>query len=239
MWPFFQRQPGNQEGAQDNRRRPMKFTELLDGIGDFSDLQCHDRALKFWLPEPAFAALEELCSRNALSISETLRQFFAVHCYGAYTCELMVQAIPGLFKDWEDASAFQPIREYERGRPATYWVPELGKNVASVKVWVPKRMATELTTLAEHVGVKRSQYLREIVISRLLGHGTLPMRPRMLSAEVLATTEAWCDGEDDTALPMRQVSEEEYSDANLGEIRWVDGQAAEGRERRHQKTIER
>lgn len=81
-------------------------------------------------------------------------------------------------------------------------------------------MAAEPQALADHVGIKRSQYIREIVISRLLGHGTLPM----LRAEPLPAIEDWCE---DREVPMRQVGEEEYFRSRHGEIRWTDAEAIE------------
>jgi predicted DNA-binding protein len=233
MWPFFKREKGKQGGsrpaAQDHRPRPMKFAQLLDGMGDFSDLRHHDKALKFWLPEPAYEALEDLSGRNGVTMSEALRQFFAAHCYGIYAYQLMVDAIPDLFRESSQpmlSRAFQPQASYPKRNP-TYWVPELGKNVEPVKVWVPARMASELQMLADHVGIKLSQYVREIVISRLLGHGTLPMRPEMLKAEPLPAVEEWSEGAEDMDMPMRQVSEEEYSKSEHGEIRWVDAEVIE------------
>ena len=51
-----------------------------------------------------------------------------------------------------------------------------------------------------------SQYVREIVISRLLGHGTLPLRPEMLQAMPLPSAQDWCD---DKEVPMRQLGADE------------------------------
>jgi predicted DNA-binding protein len=228
MWPFFRRQKSNQAGdshAAPARPRPMRFAQLLDGMGDFSDLRYHDMALKFWLPEPAYEALDDLSRRNGDSMSEALRQFFAAHCYGIYAYQLMIEAMPDLFSEPSGMASIRLSRAgYEKKRNPTYWVPELGKNVAPIKVWVPARMAAELQALADHVGIKRSQYIREIVISRLLGHGTLPMRPEMLKAEPLPAIEDWCE---DREVPMRQVGEEEYFRSRHGEIRWTDAEAIE------------
>lgn len=229
MWPFLKRQgksadrSGEFPAALDHRPRPMKFAQLLDGMGDFSDFKHHNTALKFWLPEPASEALEELSKRNGDSMSEALRQFFAAHCYGVYAFQMMKEAIPGLFKEPEPPMFSR--REVEpppnKKRVDTYWVPELGKNVAPIKVWIPARMRGDLQALADHVGIKLSQYAREIVISRLLGHGTLPKRPEMMSAAPLPSAEDWCEDRD---VPMRQVDAKEYFRVKEGEAHteWVD-----------------
>lgn len=71
----------------------------------------------------------------------------------------------------------------------TYWVPELGKNVAPMKVWIPKCMKADLQTLGEHAGLTLCNYVREILISRLLGHGMLPQRTTMLKASPTPATD--------------------------------------------------
>jgi len=100
-------------------------------------------------------------------------------------------------------------------------VPEFGKNVAPIKVWVPSRLRNDLEALAAHVDITLSQYVREIVISRLLGHGALPKRPQMLEAAPLSSVEDWCEGRQ---VPMRLATEEEFWDHPHGEhtVEWKD-----------------
>lgn len=226
MWPFFNKpkQPlGTTEVSTELRTRPLKFSQILDSMGDFTDLADHDTAMKFWLPEPALEALKEICILNGDSVSEALRQFFAHHCYGIYAFQLMNLQIPGIFKDpgqilFSRNSNNQPVG---KKRVHTYWVPELGKNVMPIKVWVPARIRNDLQLLATHVGLNLSQYAREIVISRLLGHGTLPYRPEMLAANPLPAAHDWCEGND---VPLRQLCEGEKAlhDEVTTVSEWVD-----------------
>lgn len=226
MWPFLnQRKTSPEEDTP--TRRPLGFSKLLEGMEDFQDLGHHDTALKFWLPEPAREALQELADRQDESMSELLRQFLAQHTYGVYTFHLMNDRYPGLFKvglpQPHEGIRFSRRRVNEedgKKRIDTYWVPELGKNVMSIKLWLPKRLRDDLQVLADHTGIRLSQYVREIVISRLLGHGTLPKRPEMLAAHPLASAEAWEAGE---AIAMRQVSAEEYEKHGDGQVQteWV------------------
>lgn len=106
----------------------------------------------------------------------------------------------------------------EGGRNVGYchWVPELGKNIAPIKVWIPARMKADLQLLADHAEIPLSQFVREIVMSRLLGHGALPARPLLTRAEPTAA-DAWCNDED---VPWRKVSAEEYHRHLEGEVRW-------------------
>lgn len=187
----------------------MKFEELVADMGDFSDLAQHDTALKFWLPEPANEALKEICERAGDSMSEMLRRFLAQHCYGVYATEVMNSVVPGLFKDPAPVMFSRSFRDPPEGkvRIDTYWVPELGKNVIPIKVWIPARIRTDLESLAAHAEIKPSQYVREIVISRLLGHGMLPKRPQMLEAAPLPSADDWCENQD---VPMRPATLQEY-----------------------------
>ena len=225
MWPFFRRKESTE---QQHARRPLRFEQLVAAMGDFRDLHRHDAALKFWLPEPANEALREICDRSGENLSILLRRFFAQHCYGIYACEVMTDRIPDLFRD-EQGPLFSRARASSQPpgkvRVDTYWVPELGKNVVPIKVWIPTRVRRDLTTLAEHSDITLSQYVREVVISRLLGHGMLPKRPSMLEAAPLPAADDWCE---DIEVPLREVSYEEYAKHPEGIVRteWVDEDSA-------------
>ena len=229
MYPFFRKKRVDHESVKFDQPAPkaLAFSALVDDMGDFRDLGVHDVALKFWLPEPAEKAIQELSKINGESMSESLRQFFVIHCYGLYMFSVMTQKMPKLFKDPEPVR-FSRTRDADqeadppgKKRETTYWVLELGKNVAPIKIWVPQRVKADLQVLADHVDITLSQYLREVVISRLLGHGTLPKRPEMLLATPLKAASDWCE---DIEVAWTQVSYAQYKDAPLRESRvaWVD-----------------
>lgn len=201
----------------------MKFEALIAEMGDFSDLAQRDTAFKFWLPDPANEALKEICERAGESMSEMLRRFLVQHCYGVYATEVMTSAVPGIFKDPKPPMFQRRFEDPPEGkvRVDTYWVPELGKNVVPIKVWISVRLRTDLEALAAHTGIKPSQYVREVVISRLLGHGTLPKRPQMLEATPLPSAEDWCENRE---VPMREATIQEYLIYPEGErsVDWVD-----------------
>ncbi len=220
MWPFLKKarsvKNNDPQDAGKTQRRPMRFEDLVADRGDFSDLSRHDVALKFWLPEPVNFGLTEICELAGESRSEMLRRFLAQHCYGVYATHVMNSAVPGIFRDPPPAMLriSDPTPPPGKVRIDTYWVPELGKNVSPIKIWVPSRLRNDLEVLATHVGIKLSQYVREIVISRLLGHGALPKRPEMLEAAPLPSLEDWCEGRE---VPMRRATIEEFCDHPEGE----------------------
>jgi len=196
----------------------MKFSEIVEGMGDYRDLGKHDVALKFWVPEPAEQAVGDFCDLNGESMSEWLRQFLVVHCYGLYAFTIMKSAVPTLFKDASGPlfSVNDVDNSPGKKRIDTYWVPELGRNLAPVKIWIPHRVRRDLKMLADHVDIPLSQYVREIVISRLLGHGMLPRRPEMFIAVPTQAAEDWCN---DREVPWRQVDADRYSAAKVRECR--------------------
>jgi len=223
MWQFFKRQQRDtQKEDTKQQRKTLTFEEIVSGMGDFSDLAKHNAALKVWLPEPAEQALREISDLSNLSVSEFLRQFLAIHCYGIYAFYQMTMVMPKLFKDQRGIMFSKTEIEPPEGkkRISTYWVIELGKNVVPIKVWIPIRMKTDLQSLAEHVELTPSNYMREILISRLLGHGMLPQRPTMFKAFPAPAADAW---EADQEV-WHEVSEEEFHNYHIGEIRteWVD-----------------
>lgn len=194
-------------------RRPMRFDQLIEGMGSFDHFDKHDRALKFWLPEPARQALEDLAKRQGQSMSELLRQFLFQHCYGVYAHALLMDKRAAQNDSIDTDIRYS--RRYVAKKDPTYWVPELGKNVTSLKIWMSNQMYADLEALARHSSITVSQYVREIVISRLLGHGTLPKRPEMLEAVPLPWAERWEAGQD---VQMRQVTFEEYQRHDDGRV---------------------
>lgn len=224
MWPLFNRdKPSNaSDGPAEPPRKPLALGDLLKGMGDLGSLDTNDAALKFWLPEAAEQALVELAKLQGDSMSVLLREFLTTHCYGVYVVQLLRSRQPG--PSFDSGIRFSPCRaaaETRKVRKVTYWVPELGKNVAPVKIWIAQRLRDDLQALAEHTKVPLSQYVREIVVSRLLGHGMLPKRPEMFLAVPLPSADAWCDGKD---VPWIQVDEATYRKHSEGrkEIEWEE-----------------
>lgn len=188
-------------------------------MGDMRDLAENDVALKFWLPEPVEQAIREVACRDGNDLTKSLRQFLLIHCYGLYAYEWLQQE--GL-KDVGGAK-FSRRQPSGKVRIATYWVAELGKNTKPIKLWVPTRLKQDLGYLAEHAGLTLSNYVREITIARFLGHGTLPMRSKMLEAEPSTDLEVWCN---DQEPKWRQVDFDEFNRHEFRETRfeWADDQ---------------
>lgn len=93
-----------------------------------------------------------------------------------------------------------------------------------IKLFIPNRLRDDLQLLADNVGLSLSNYLREIVISRLFGYGALPLRPQMLKRFPMQDIEAWSNGLD---VPVREILEKErfvHHDVRA-EDSWVDDES--------------
>ena len=217
MWPLFH-VSNTVSPSSAQPRQPLAFAELVARIGDFKDFGYDDTTLKFWLPDPAEQALDEMGQRNGLNKSEFLRQFFVLHCYGLYAFYAMKDTYPRLFKDAQflcQSAIPEPLLPGKK-RIDTYWVPELGKNIAPIKVWLPKRLRDDLASLARHANLTLSNYTREIVITHLFGQGMLPTRPEMFQVSATSQAEDWIEGRD---VPWREVTKEETIKHFIFEIR--------------------
>lgn len=210
MWPTF-KDNSTDENANEAQRRPMSFDDLAKLIGNFNDFRSNNSALKFWLPLPAKEALDLIIEREGLSLTEFVRRFLVIHCYGLYAFYVMRDSNKDLFKDINQGSGVlyqeEPIPA-GKVRIKTYWVPELGKNIVPIKVWIPYRLHLNTKELADQAGITTSNYVREILISRLLGQGMLPTRPQMFTPEEASVGAKWCKGE---KVEWRQISKEETS----------------------------
>lgn len=212
MWPFFQR---DKTQSEDERRRPVEFGQISGGMGDFSDLKLHDVSVKFWLAQPVADALKEIKKMRGESLNETLLIFLLGHCYGFYFQQLMLSKHPEIYRDADPQLdiAFSNRKGEEKDRKVRevfYFVPELGKNIFPVKLWMPRRLKDDVALLAEHAGLSLSAYLREIVIARVFGHGMLPMRPEMLAVQETEAAMQWVEGRD---VPWKEVGASDFLEA--------------------------
>lgn len=150
---------------------------LPDTGRTFDEFINNDAAIKIWLPEPVEQRLEELSNYFSESRTRLLRSIYFVYLYGRYDYEQMRQKSLGFFHiDTCEVPLFsrhaEPITH--RSGPAT--TPQLGKNNADIKLFLPKKMRDDLQQIANKVQTPLSQLLREVLVSTLFGHSYLPAR---------------------------------------------------------------
>jgi hypothetical protein len=194
--------------------KAVNYADMIAGMGDFGDLATEDVALKFWLPDPVERALEDLAKYYEVSVSLLVRILLADYVYGRYALAYMRENQVGIHRREPDSPMFSRKTSSQQEeiiyKKLIYKVPELGKNIAPIKVWIAQRMKDDLQALADHAGVLLSKFVRELIVGGVLGRGTLPERPGLAAVQPMPTAEAWEQGQD---VPMREVDR-----AEIGEL---------------------
>jgi len=196
----------------DNQHKKIK--PLYEGERGIHDLTDSRTVLRVWLPLTVDMALSEVAKHTKKPGTEYLREFFALYLYGKHDFERMRQDYTGLYYDIikhpaelaalkeklrveeeaEKAKAklkaeaitpivrsFQPL--YSRAL-AKESIPDLGKNIVPLKVYINNKIKGDLQALADKAGVPLSRFIREILVSHLLGHSFWPERfPDMQKVE--------------------------------------------------------
>jgi len=216
MW-FFLKRATKQEADQVSTpilsssppSKAVNYADLVADMGDFGDLAIEDVTLKFWLPDAVERALEDLAKYYQVTVSLMVRILLADYVYGRYALAYMRENEVGIHRRDPGSPMFSrnlSVREVSY----IYKIPELGKNIAPIKVWVAQRMKDDLQILANHTGILLSKFVRELIVGGVLGRGTLPERPKLDAVLPLPAAEAWEQGQ---AVPMREVVR-----AEIGEL---------------------
>ena len=151
--------------AQDSASRILKPDDAFAAFRPDAQVP-----MKVWLPEPVDAALKQLTDISNQSRAEYIREMLFIYVYGHIVLEQMRQQMDGLF--------------YRKSRPlysrTGNRAPALGKNSINYKVWLPVKLRDDLQALAAGAGITLSHFVREVLISAVLGHLTLPVRASVL-----------------------------------------------------------
>lgn len=207
--PTAENPDGGKPDASFGTKR-LQEEHLLSLTPDLSQrLLPADVAIKIWLPHTVAGTVKWLADYEGVSQSNWLRRLLIEYTYGkvaAFGENLRNKRrleTPILFSR-------RPV-DRSSGR-WVYLVPQLGKNTVAFKLWIAQQMRDDLQVLADHAQVGLSPFVREAIIGSLLGKGSLPERPQLFDPPESCAT-AW---ENDEAVPMEEVSEDEY--AGLGAV---------------------
>lgn len=140
---------------------------------DYSDC---DAAITLWLPPSVKDRLDEVCTYIDTSVSDFLRQILFIHCYGRVDFLGLLQTKHPTALNSHIDTGIVPDRtpqvELElkavKKKKATANGQE--KNTASVKIWMPTKMKSDLDHLAIQNKSSLSEYARYTIITHLLGH---------------------------------------------------------------------
>lgn len=154
---------------------------LSDGLiphRDYAGLNVQDDQLRIWLPDPAKTALMEVCNRLCMSITVYLTELFATYLYGVHEVMRMRDHQTGLYEtdDVQLLSAGQlESEELEDDGPAfDEPVPEMGKNIFALKIFLPAKMKSGLQQRADKAQVPLGKFARAMICAHLFGRDVGP-----------------------------------------------------------------
>jgi hypothetical protein len=156
---------------------------------DYSGLNQQNCQLRVWLPDPAKQGLEELCEINAMSMTAYLTEYFASYLFGHHEVMRMRANRLGLYEP-------EPEHRYcamDPGgpEPEPETVPDLGKNIFALKIWVPEKIKDGLSSQAIRAGETLGKFTRELICAHLFGSAYRPYAFVRHISEVDGSATAW------------------------------------------------
>jgi hypothetical protein len=135
-----------------------------------------DTTIKLWLPPTVKDRLDEVCTYIDTSISDFLRQVLFVHLYGRVDFLGLLQTKhPTALNSHIDSGIVPVITPQVETSVKAVKKQKVSKSVqenstASVKVWIPSQMKSDLDRLAGKHKISLSNYARRVIITHLLGN---------------------------------------------------------------------
>lgn len=214
----------NSNGSNPSRGQ----TSRLEVAADFQvpdeallDLMNQDSALKIWLPQPVAHLIHDQAGRDGISQSAWLRDLLNEYTYGRLTLQALREKQRKPTSESTMLFAVDHRGVVDAGK-LVYKIPALGKNTSAFKLWLSSTLRDDLQALAEHANLTISAFTREVIVSALLGHASLPQRPELYES-VSEYALAW---ERDEAVPMTILSKQEFQklvpEPSEYETEWVE-----------------
>lgn len=145
---------------------------------NYAGLNVQDEQLRIWLPDPAKIALMEVCERLNVSITAYLTELFATYLYGVHEVMRMRDQQTGLYDTHDlhflDGDFFEG-GETEDDSPAfDEPVPEMGKNIFALKVFLPAQLKSGLQHRADKAQAPLGKFARAMICAHLFGRDVGP-----------------------------------------------------------------
>jgi hypothetical protein len=147
---------------------------------DYRDLNEQDEQLRIWLPDQAQQALTEICARLDISMTVYLTEFFASYLFGIHEVMRMRDNQIGLYeaKDVQlgyamELSSQEPEQD-ELGSEFDDPVPEMGKNIFALKIFLPRKIKDGLQYRANKAQVPLGRFARAMICAHLFGRDVAP-----------------------------------------------------------------
>ena len=160
----------------------------------FRELHVNDAQVRVWLPEKADIALRETTGVADEAVAEWIRAFFVAYLYGEHELARMRRAASGLYyvppPVAKSGTYDGPGPLYSRSSRPPYAEP-LGKNMYPLKVFVPGQLKAAMQAQADKAGKRLSDFIRGLLIERLLGAEVWRESQPSWTAEELQGAEEW------------------------------------------------
>lgn len=156
------------------------LSENLIPQRDYSSLNEQDEQLRIWLPDQARQALTEVCERTGVNMTVYLTEFFATYLYGIHEVMRMRESQVGLYapKVFQRTCAMTPLDDdhdiNEFGPEFDDPVPEMGKNIFAMKIFLPGKIKVGLQYRAVHAKVPLGRFVRAMICAHLFGRDIGP-----------------------------------------------------------------
>ena len=156
----------------------LALSEGLIPQRNYAALNVQDEQLRIWLPDPAKIALMEICERINLSITAYLTELFATYLYGVHEVMRMRDQQTGLYdtRDLQflEADPFEGGQPEDDGPEFDEPVPEMGKNIFALKIFLPAKLKLGLQQRADKAKAPLGKFARAMICAHLFGRDVGP-----------------------------------------------------------------
>jgi len=156
-------------------------TNLSDGLipqRNYAGLNIQDDQLRLWLPDPAKIALMEICERLNMSITAYLTELFATYLFGVHEVMRMRDHQTGLYDTGDLMFSGEETSEYSDdvndGPSFDEPVPEMGKNIFALKIFLPAKLKSGLQQRADKANTPLGRFARAMICAHLFGRDVGP-----------------------------------------------------------------
>lgn len=156
----------------------VTLSDALIPRRNYAGLNVQDEQLRIWLPDPAKIALMEVCERLGLSLTAYLTELFATYLYGVHEVMRMRDHQNGLYDtqdlQFSDADLSDGGDAEDDGPAFDEPVPEMGKNIFALKIFLPAKLKVGLQQRAEKAQVPLGRFARAMICAHLFGRDVGP-----------------------------------------------------------------
>ncbi len=187
-----------------------KLEKLYEGDRGIFDLHRSDAVLRIWLPVPVKFALDDCIDELDFSANSYMRHFFVVYLYGSHELLRMKAEKTGLYYEPPPKNPHESPALFSRARVVDC-IPGLGKNIVAIKLRLPEKMKSDLELLAHKAGIPLGQFVRELLVSHLLGHTVWPERMASWTEDQRQAADDWVESRIEARRVFDPISEEEQA----------------------------